>query len=36
LNGLAGTGADAAANLIREFLLKRITSHVPQGANGEP
>lgn len=36
LNGLAGTGADAAANLIREFLLKRITSHVPEGANGEP
>jgi Carboxypeptidase regulatory-like domain len=36
LNGLAGTGADAVANLIREFLLKRITSHVPQGANGEP
>lgn len=36
LNGLAGTGADAVANLIREFLLKRITSHVPQAANGEP
>jgi hypothetical protein len=36
LNGLAGTGADAAANLIREFLLKRITSHVPKGENGEP
>lgn len=35
-NGLAGTGADAAANLIREFLLKRITSHVPKDANGEP
>lgn len=34
LNGLAGTGADAVANLIREFLLKRITSHVPDGANG--
>ena len=34
-NGLAGTGADAAANLIREFLLKRITSHVPHGSNGE-
>jgi hypothetical protein len=29
-NGLAGTGADAVSNLIREFLLKRITSHVPQ------
>ena len=36
LNGLAGTGADAVANLIREFLLKRITSHVPQGADGKP
>jgi hypothetical protein len=35
-NGLAGTGADAVSNLIREFLLKRITSHVPHGANGEP
>jgi hypothetical protein len=35
-NGLAGTGADAAANLIREFLLKRITSHVPKDANGQP
>src|SRR5258708_112529 len=36
LNGLAGTGADAVSNLIREFLLKRITSHVPKGANGQP
>lgn len=35
-NGLAGTGADAVSNLIREFVLKRITSHVPKGANGEP
>lgn len=35
-NGLAGTGADAAANLIREFLLKRITSHVPKAGAGEP
>ncbi len=35
-NGLAGTGADAVANLIREFLLKSITSHVPKGANGKP
>jgi hypothetical protein len=30
-NGLAGTGADAVANLIREFLLKGITSHAPRG-----
>jgi hypothetical protein len=33
-NGLANTGADAAANLIREFLLKGITSHVPK--DGQP
>ena len=31
LNGLAGIGGDAAANLIREFVLKRFTSHVPKG-----
>ncbi|QNI33423.1 carboxypeptidase regulatory-like domain-containing protein [Alloacidobacterium dinghuense] len=36
LNGLADTGADAVANLIREFLLKGITTHVPTGANGQP
>jgi len=36
LNGVAGIGADAVANLIREFVLKGITSHVPKGANGEP
>jgi hypothetical protein len=36
LNGLVGTGVDAASNLIREFLLKRITSHVPQQAKGKP
>jgi carboxypeptidase family protein len=36
VNGLAGIGADAAGNLIREFVLKRITSHVPNGANGQP
>ena len=35
-NGLAGTGADAVSNLIREFLLKRITSHAPQSPNGKP
>jgi hypothetical protein len=35
-NGLASTGADAVANLIREFVLKQITSHVPNAANGEP
>jgi hypothetical protein len=36
INGLAGIGADAVANLIREFVLKGITSHVPKGANGQP
>jgi hypothetical protein len=35
-NGLASTGADAVANLIREFVLKQITSHVPKSANPEP
>jgi hypothetical protein len=35
-NGLASTGADAVSNLIREFVLKGITSHVPRGANGQP
>lgn len=28
VNGLADIGADAAANLVREFVLKGITSHV--------
>lgn len=36
LNGLADTGGDAAGNLVREFVLKRFTSHVPKGANGQP
>ena len=36
LNGLASTGADAVSNLVREFLLKGITSHVPPNANGQP
>lgn len=36
INGVAGIGGDALANLIREFILKSITSHVPQGANGKP
>ena len=35
-NGLVGTGADAVSNLIREFVLKRITSHVPNGTTGQP
>lgn len=36
VNGLAGIGADAVANLVREFILKRFTSHIPKGANGQP
>ncbi len=36
LNGLADTGGDAAANLVREFILKRFTSHAPKGAAGQP
>ena len=35
-NGLADTAADAVANLIREFALKGITTHVPKGASGQP
>jgi carboxypeptidase family protein len=35
-NGLADIGANAASNLIREFVLKQLTSHVPEGANGQP
>lgn len=29
-NGLAGTGTSAVSNLFREFVFKRITSHVPK------
>lgn len=36
LNGLADIGANAVSNVIREFVLKRITSNVPNGANGQP
>lgn len=35
-NGLASLGGDAVSNLIREFVLKRFTSHAPQAANGTP
>ena len=35
-NGLADTAANAMSNLIREFVLKGITTHVPKGANGQP
>ncbi len=36
LNGLADTGGDAAANLVREFILKRFTSHTPKVAASQP
>jgi len=36
VNGLAGIGENAVSNLVREFVLKRFTSHVPKGANGQP
>jgi Carboxypeptidase regulatory-like domain len=36
LNGLTDTAANAVSNLIREFLLKEITTNVPKSANGEP
>jgi hypothetical protein len=35
-NGLTATGSDAVSNLIREFFLKRFTSHVRQRANDQP
>ena len=35
-NGLAGIGEGAVRNLIGEFVLKRISSHVPKRANGQP
>lgn len=35
-NGLTLLGGDAAENLIKEFILKAITSHIPKGADGQP
>ncbi|WP_348264098.1 carboxypeptidase-like regulatory domain-containing protein [Telmatobacter sp. DSM 110680] len=35
LNGLSETGGNAVSNLIREFLLKPLTSHA-NNANGQP
>ena len=35
-NGLANIGADAGAGLVREFVLKRFTSHAPKSAAGKP
>jgi len=36
LNGLADSGANAVSNLVREFLLKSITTHVPDQAASQP
>jgi hypothetical protein len=36
LNGLTDTAANAVSNLIREFLLKEITTNVPKSSNGQP
>lgn len=36
INGLVDTAGDAATNLLREFLLKKITTHVPKGEDGQP
>lgn len=36
LNGLVGTGASAVSNLLREFVFKKVTSHVPKEEDGEP
>lgn len=35
-NGLANIGGDAASNLLREFVLKKITSHAPKKEDLEP
>lgn len=35
-NTLTELGADAAENLIKEFVLRNITSHVPHGASAAP
>ncbi len=35
-NGLIITGSNAAGNLVREFLLRKLTSQVPKYANGKP
>jgi hypothetical protein len=35
-NTFTELGSDAVENLIKEFILKDLTSHIPKGANGEP
>ena len=36
VNGLVETAGNAGTNLIREFLLRGLTSKVPNYANGKP
>ncbi len=35
-NALIGTAADAVSNVVREFLLRKLTPQVPVYANGKP
>ena len=35
-NGLIETAGHAGNNLVREFLLRRLTPKVPDSANGKP
>jgi Carboxypeptidase regulatory-like domain len=35
-NGLAATASTAFSNVLREFVFKRVTSHVPKDENGKP
>jgi len=35
-SGLASTGTSAVSNLLREFVFKRLTSHVPKDQCGKP
>lgn len=35
-NGLASTASNAFSNVLREFLFKKVTSHVPKQESGNP
>lgn len=35
-NGLSATASTAFSNVLREFVFKRVTSHVPKDENGKP
>ena len=35
-NGLSATASTAFSNVLREFVFKRVTSHVPKVENGKP